>query len=175
MATYPPQELAQHVVCQSHTGHVAGLWFLPIPAFKAGYKWMKQAVRYAIFFTPAACKAVYRYGRGISPSIGYESKFFGPVCHHFRIVGTKITGVGSNFLLEFPTREIVLKIWKFSKITVTFFPTSKRSLTCSRSGYQVSLMVVASMILEPDGLELPILVLVSLWLIHSTTKFLLIS
>ena len=27
MANYP-QELAQDAVCQSHTGHVTGLWFL---------------------------------------------------------------------------------------------------------------------------------------------------
>ena len=31
------QELAQDVVCQSHTGHMTGLWFLPSPAFKAEY------------------------------------------------------------------------------------------------------------------------------------------
>ena len=36
MANYP-QELAQDVVCQSHTGHMTGLWFLPSPAFKAVY------------------------------------------------------------------------------------------------------------------------------------------
>ena len=28
MATYP-QELAHDAVCQSHTGHMTGLWFLP--------------------------------------------------------------------------------------------------------------------------------------------------
>jgi len=28
MANYP-QELAQDAVCQSHTGHITGLWFLP--------------------------------------------------------------------------------------------------------------------------------------------------
>jgi len=32
-----PQELAQDAVCQSHTGHMTGLWFLPSPAFKAEY------------------------------------------------------------------------------------------------------------------------------------------
>jgi len=36
MANYP-QELAQDAVCQSHTGHMTGLWFLPSPAFKAEY------------------------------------------------------------------------------------------------------------------------------------------
>jgi len=25
-------------VCQSHTGHMTGLWFLPSPAFKAEYE-----------------------------------------------------------------------------------------------------------------------------------------
>jgi len=34
MANYP-QELAQDAVCQSHTGHMTGLWFLPSPAFNA--------------------------------------------------------------------------------------------------------------------------------------------
>ena len=29
MANYPPQELVQDAVCQSHTGHMTGLWFLP--------------------------------------------------------------------------------------------------------------------------------------------------
>jgi len=33
MANYP-QELAQDAVCQSHTGHMTGLWFLPSPAFQ---------------------------------------------------------------------------------------------------------------------------------------------
>jgi len=28
MANYP-QELVQDAVCQSHTGHMTGLWFLP--------------------------------------------------------------------------------------------------------------------------------------------------
>jgi len=37
MANYP-QELAQDAVCQSHTGHMTGLWFLSSPAFKAEYK-----------------------------------------------------------------------------------------------------------------------------------------
>ena len=36
MTNYP-QELAQDAVCQSHTGHMTGLWFLPSPAFKAEY------------------------------------------------------------------------------------------------------------------------------------------
>jgi len=36
MANYP-QELVQDAVCQSHTGHMTGLWFQPSPAFKAEY------------------------------------------------------------------------------------------------------------------------------------------
>jgi len=36
MANYT-QELAQDAVCQSHTGHMTGLWFLLSPAFKAEY------------------------------------------------------------------------------------------------------------------------------------------
>jgi len=34
MANYL-QELAQDTVCQSYTGHMTGLWFLPSPVFKA--------------------------------------------------------------------------------------------------------------------------------------------
>ena len=33
----PPQELVQDAVCQSHTGRMTGLWFLPSPAFEAEY------------------------------------------------------------------------------------------------------------------------------------------
>jgi len=36
MANYS-QELAQDAVCQSHTGHMTGLRFLPSPAFKGEY------------------------------------------------------------------------------------------------------------------------------------------
>jgi len=36
MANYP-QELAQDAMCQRHTGHMTGFWFLPNPAFKAEY------------------------------------------------------------------------------------------------------------------------------------------
>jgi len=41
MANYP-QELAQDTVCQSHTGHMIVLWFLPSPAFKVEYEWMNE-------------------------------------------------------------------------------------------------------------------------------------
>jgi len=44
MANYP-QELAQDALCQSHTGHMSGLWFLPSPAFKAEYWWMNTNMR----------------------------------------------------------------------------------------------------------------------------------
>jgi len=36
IANYP-QELARDAVCQSHTGHMTGLWFLPSPVFKVEY------------------------------------------------------------------------------------------------------------------------------------------
>ena len=36
MANYP-QERAQDAVCQSHTGHMTGLWFLPTRPLKAEY------------------------------------------------------------------------------------------------------------------------------------------
>jgi len=32
-----PPRTCQDAVCQSHTGHMTGLWFLPSPAFKAEY------------------------------------------------------------------------------------------------------------------------------------------
>ena len=36
MANYP-QELAQDAECQSHTGHMTGLWFLATRPLKAEY------------------------------------------------------------------------------------------------------------------------------------------
>ena len=40
MANYP-QELAQDAVCQSHTGHITGLWFLPTrPLRLSTNEWM---------------------------------------------------------------------------------------------------------------------------------------
>ena len=42
MANYP-QELAQDAVCQSHTGHMAGLWFLPArPLTLDTNEWMNE-------------------------------------------------------------------------------------------------------------------------------------
>ena len=41
MANYP-QELAQDAVCQSHTGHMTGLWFLPARPLRLNTnEWMK--------------------------------------------------------------------------------------------------------------------------------------
>ena len=41
MANYL-QELAQDAVCQSHTGHMTGLWFLPtLPLRLNTNEWMK--------------------------------------------------------------------------------------------------------------------------------------
>jgi hypothetical protein len=44
MANYP-QELAQDAVCQSHTGHMTGLWFLPTWPLKAEYEWMNDYLK----------------------------------------------------------------------------------------------------------------------------------
>jgi len=44
MANYP-QKLAHDAVCQSHTGHMTGLWFMPSPAFKAEYQCMMNECR----------------------------------------------------------------------------------------------------------------------------------
>ena len=42
MANYP-QELAQDAVCQSHTGHTTGLWFLPTRPLRMNtYEWMNE-------------------------------------------------------------------------------------------------------------------------------------
>ena len=44
MANYP-QELVEDAVCQSHTGHMSGLWFLPSPARPSRLntnEWMKS-------------------------------------------------------------------------------------------------------------------------------------
>jgi len=36
-----PQELAQDALCQSHTGHMTGLWFLPNQRLNTN-EWMRQ-------------------------------------------------------------------------------------------------------------------------------------
>ena len=42
-----PQELAQDAVCQSHTGHMTGLWFLPVrPLWLNTNDWMKGQIIY---------------------------------------------------------------------------------------------------------------------------------
>jgi len=37
MANYTQERAQDAAVCQSYTGHMTGLWFLPSPAFKAEY------------------------------------------------------------------------------------------------------------------------------------------
>ena len=45
MANYP-QELAQDAVCQSHTGHMTGLWFLPARPLRLNTnEWMKAETK----------------------------------------------------------------------------------------------------------------------------------
>ena len=45
MANYP-QELAQDAVCQSHTGHMTGLWFLPARPLRLNTnEWMRESLR----------------------------------------------------------------------------------------------------------------------------------
>ena len=44
MANYP-QELAQDAVCQSHTGHMTGLWFLPTRPLRLNTnEWMNEYI-----------------------------------------------------------------------------------------------------------------------------------
>ena len=46
MANYP-QELAQDAVCQSRTGHMTGLWFLPTRPLRLNTnEWMKGQIIY---------------------------------------------------------------------------------------------------------------------------------
>ena len=50
MANYP-QELAQDAVCQSHTGHMTGLWFLPArPLSLNTNEWMNTCDRVLFIF-----------------------------------------------------------------------------------------------------------------------------
>ena len=45
MANYP-QELAQDAVCQSHTGHMTGLWFLSVRPLRLNTnEWMNEWIR----------------------------------------------------------------------------------------------------------------------------------
>jgi len=49
MANYP-QELAQNAVCQSHTGHMIGLWFLPTrPLRLNANEWMNEWINIVHF------------------------------------------------------------------------------------------------------------------------------
>ena len=49
MANYP-QELAQDAVCQSHTGHMTGLWFLPARPLRLNTnEWMNEYIYIYIY------------------------------------------------------------------------------------------------------------------------------
>ena len=57
MANYP-QELAQDAVCQSHTGHMTGLWFLPTrPVRLNTIEWMNMCVCVCV----CVCARAYVY------------------------------------------------------------------------------------------------------------------
>ena len=50
MANYP-QELAQDTVCQSHTGHMTGLWFLPTRPLRLNTnEWWMNIYIYNIYY-----------------------------------------------------------------------------------------------------------------------------
>ena len=56
-------------MCQSHTGHMTGLWFLPSPAFKAEYLWMRLIVTFYVrvgrkFFFPVSLLMMVEAGGG---------------------------------------------------------------------------------------------------------------
>ena len=51
MANYP-QEFAQDAVCQSHTGHMTGLWFLPARPLRLNTnEWMNEWILQAAYLT----------------------------------------------------------------------------------------------------------------------------
>ena len=59
MANYP-QELAQDAVCQSHTGHVTGLWFLPARPLRLNTnEWMNEKHMLSTVTPPPENRAVY--------------------------------------------------------------------------------------------------------------------
>ena len=79
MANYP-QEFAQDAVCQSHTGHMTGLWFLPARTLRLNTNewmniWASRVVRdlclagnddvccmYATVYICVYCVGVYTHG-----------------------------------------------------------------------------------------------------------------
>ena len=64
MANYP-QELAQDAVCQSHTGHMTGLWFLPARPLRLNTnEWMKVKVKWS------------RYRHGVAQRVGRDITLF---------------------------------------------------------------------------------------------------
>ena len=51
-----PQELAQDAVCQSHTGHMTGLWFLPTRPLRLNTnEWMMNVAKHIIY----KCKHIH--------------------------------------------------------------------------------------------------------------------
>ena len=45
-----PQEISQYAVCQSHTGHMTGLWFLPTRPLRLNTnEWMVNIYRFTCF------------------------------------------------------------------------------------------------------------------------------
>ena len=82
MANYP-QELAQDAVCQSHTGHMTGLWFLPSLAFKAEYEWMNECdvIQFTYFSRAAGLFQILKLLFPNSKPFSFErSDLISPLC-----------------------------------------------------------------------------------------------
>ena len=60
MANYS-QELAQDEVCQSHTGHMTGLWFLPSPT---EWRMLYKEKEYPFIIRSIRNTELYRVERG---------------------------------------------------------------------------------------------------------------
>ena len=58
MANYP-QELTQDAVCQSRTGHMTGLWFLPTRPLRLNTNECMSGQKYSSVFTPSCDQMFY--------------------------------------------------------------------------------------------------------------------
>ena len=62
MANYP-QELAQDAVCQSHTGHLTGLWFLPTRPLRLNTNEYESLLRVGTSYKYVVCTLVEMEGK----------------------------------------------------------------------------------------------------------------
>ena len=68
-----PQELAQDAVCQSHTGHMTGLWFLPTQPLRLNTnERMNELIFFSLVRSNAHCVSFSLYSAYNNNVTGYS-------------------------------------------------------------------------------------------------------